>query len=229
MPTSQIAIARPGPAARPASKSVPSIVVLSDRALVRDLIVQFLRQHRFTNVHGRTTWASLNRRGAMKGVGLVLVDLGHRGDDPHDVIHRLSQRWPHAVVVALGSTVALAAQAAEANGWIDVTESASRLATVARTAQRPHGAQVELRDSPQIARRAREWAALTSRQRQVLALLGCGMDNHKLAAILGVSERAVKAHVTALLRAFHADSRTELAVIACLAGLRCPTCERPFA
>jgi DNA-binding NarL/FixJ family response regulator len=53
----------------------------------------------------------------------------------------------------------------------------------------------------------------------VLGLLGCGVENSKIAASLGISERAIKAHVSALLEKFHADNRTELALIACRAGL----------
>jgi len=53
---------------------------------------------------------------------------------------------------------------------------------------------------------------------------GARAEGHERAT----SERAVKAHVTALFDLFKADSRTELAVIACHAGLRSPSGHNPF-
>jgi DNA-binding NarL/FixJ family response regulator len=43
-------------------------------------------------------------------------------------------------------------------------------------------------------------------QREVLALLGCGMNSQQLAISLGISKRAVKAHISALLDKFKADT-----------------------
>ncbi|MBN1210924.1 MAG: response regulator transcription factor [Myxococcaceae bacterium] len=63
---------------------------------------------------------------------------------------------------------------------------------------------------------------MTPRQRDVLGHLSTGSDNLKIAAHLGISERAVKAHVSALLSLFNAENRTELAVLACRAGMRPP-------
>lgn len=65
----------------------------------------------------------------------------------------------------------------------------------------------------------RTWASLTPRQRQVLGLLGCGMENLKIAASLGISERAVKAHISGLLGKFAVGNRTGLALVSCRAGV----------
>src|SRR3712207_7722132 len=48
----------------------------------------------------------------------------------------------------------------------------------------------------------------TPRQRDVLGYLSVGSDNLKIAAHLGISERAVKAHISALLSRFGAENRT---------------------
>jgi DNA-binding CsgD family transcriptional regulator len=50
-------------------------------------------------------------------------------------------------------------------------------------------------------------------------MLATGADNLKIAVLLGVSERAVKAHITRLLEIFHLENRSELAVLAREAGL----------
>ena len=54
-------------------------------------------------------------------------------------------------------------------------------------------------------------------------MLARGGDNLKMAAMLGISERAVKAHITSLFAKLGVENRTELAVLACHAGLHCPS------
>lgn len=54
----------------------------------------------------------------------------------------------------------------------------------------------------------------TARQMEVLALIAQGRQNKHIADELGIAERTVKLHVTALLDAFGASNRTHLLVIA---------------
>lgn len=51
---------------------------------------------------------------------------------------------------------------------------------------------------------------VTPRQREILALLTQGLPNKVIAARLGIAEATVKMHVTALLRAYGVQSRSEL-------------------
>lgn len=132
------------------------------------------------------------------------------------------------MAIAIGTPMQLAAQAAEADGWIELSEPARRMAELASAAARPCRGSFKGRVSSETERLSRTWGTLTPRQRQVLGLLGCGVDNQKLASALGISERAVKAHVSALLEKFKADSRTELALIACHAKLHAPVASFPF-
>ncbi len=62
--------------------------------------------------------------------------------------------------------------------------------------------------------------ALSPREREVLTLVAEGADNLKIAAMLGVSERTVKAHVTAILRKLNVENRTHAALLAWEAGIR---------
>ena len=57
-------------------------------------------------------------------------------------------------------------------------------------------------------------ARLTARQRQVLELIVEGLDNSQIAARLGVSERTVRAHVSAVLERLGVSNRTQAAVAA---------------
>jgi DNA-binding NarL/FixJ family response regulator len=58
--------------------------------------------------------------------------------------------------------------------------------------------------------------ALSEREREVLGHVAAGADNLKIAALLGITERTVKAHVSAVYRKLGADNRVELA----MAGLK---------
>jgi DNA-binding NarL/FixJ family response regulator len=76
------------------------------------------------------------------------------------------------------------------------------------------------RASPELARHFKQWQRITPRQRSVMRLLASGHDNRTIAKTMSVGERAIKAHVSALLSLFGLDNRTELALLAFGAGLR---------
>lgn len=61
---------------------------------------------------------------------------------------------------------------------------------------------------------------LSPREREVLGYLSSGMDNLKIAALLGISERAVKVHVTGLYRKLGCENRIQLALCGIQLGLR---------
>lgn len=54
--------------------------------------------------------------------------------------------------------------------------------------------------------------SLTTRQRQVMELLGEGLSNNDICERLGLNLSTVKAHVSGVLRALGADSRTQAAL-----------------
>jgi DNA-binding NarL/FixJ family response regulator len=60
---------------------------------------------------------------------------------------------------------------------------------------------------------------LTGRQLDVLRLLAEGAPNKVIGRELGLAERTVKAHVTAVLRALKLSSRTQVAIVATRLGL----------
>ncbi len=55
---------------------------------------------------------------------------------------------------------------------------------------------------------------LTDRERQVLGLVASGANNQKIAQLLHITERTVKAHVSSLYRKLGSENRVELAIIA---------------
>ncbi len=55
---------------------------------------------------------------------------------------------------------------------------------------------------------------LTPREREVLDLIAQGYGNQKIAALLAISEKTVKNHVTSILRKLEVNDRTQAAVYA---------------
>jgi DNA-binding NarL/FixJ family response regulator len=62
--------------------------------------------------------------------------------------------------------------------------------------------------------------SLSIREREVLRHLAAGADNLKIAALLGISERTVKAHVSSLYRKLGQENRTQMALYAQQLGLK---------
>lgn len=65
----------------------------------------------------------------------------------------------------------------------------------------------------------RRTAALTPREREVLALLGSGLSNAEIAGRLHVVEGTVKAYVSAILTRLEVKNRVQAAIVAYEAGL----------
>ncbi|MFG2470305.1 response regulator [Streptomyces canus] len=70
-------------------------------------------------------------------------------------------------------------------------------------------------------------AALTAREREVLAFVGSGLSNGQIARRLHVVEGTVKAHVSSILASLGVDNRAAAAVVAHEAGIIPPQPSEP--
>ena len=61
--------------------------------------------------------------------------------------------------------------------------------------------------------------SLTKREKQILKLLGEGKSNKEISAVLDISDKTVKNHITHLLKKIDVDDRTQAAVFAVKNGL----------
>jgi len=69
-------------------------------------------------------------------------------------------------------------------------------------------------------RQADSLAALTTREREVLALIAEGLSNQQIADRLGIGEKTVKTHVSNVLGKLNVSDRTQAAVYAWKSGLK---------
>ena len=202
----------------------PRIAVLSDHELYRDGIVLILRQHGFRRAEGFANSGALLKSARVAPVDLALVDLAHEPENSEELGCLLRAAWPDLTLVAIGTQLQLAARAQDVDGCVELpTDGAARLQAMAEAVARSHKGPIKgpikFATSPEVAQQGLTWASLTPRQRQVFGLLGCGVENSKIADSLCISERAIKAHVSCLLEKFRVNNRTELALIACRAGV----------
>jgi len=68
-------------------------------------------------------------------------------------------------------------------------------------------------------RRPREPSGITDREREVLRLVGLGMSNAEIAAVLYITVGTAKTHVARLLAKLGARDRVQLVITAYQAGL----------
>jgi DNA-binding NarL/FixJ family response regulator len=165
------------------------------------------------------------------GLDLVLLDLNLPGLSGIPALKRWRSRFPAVPVVVLSASddrqTVLAAINAGAAGYIpksssnDVMHHALRLVLAGGKYLPP-----ELVAGPSVSRRTLSKAIdspaaseLTERQRAVLQLIAKGASNKAICRELGLAERTVKAHVTAVLRALKVTSRTQAAIEAVRLGL----------
>jgi DNA-binding NarL/FixJ family response regulator len=116
------------------------------------------------------------------------------------------------------------ALAAGASGYLLKDSDADEVAAAVRAAYRG-----ELQLDPSVARRLmsslragpREdlTAELTSRELEVLRLVGAGKANKEIAAQLSISDRTARTHVSNILRKLGLSSRTQAALWAAREGL----------
>jgi DNA-binding NarL/FixJ family response regulator len=201
----------------------PSIVILSDQNLFREGVVQLLHSQGFQRVSEYRCAAEFLNALGDSPPELVLVDMDHTTEEPFMLLRNLRKRAPSSTVVLIGTAQQTSAANGVADGALEAPEVNAQVlrAVVGLTqmSEQPDGLQ---QSSAEAQLQRQQWSMLTPRQREVLGFLSTGSDNLKIAANLGISERAVKAHVSALLSLFSAENRTELAVLACRAGLRPP-------
>lgn len=140
---------------------------------------------------------------------VCLLDVSMEGMDGIETLRRLRAEFPAARVLMLtsskaGEDMALALQSGAA-GYVLKTIGHADLAAAIRAVHR--GEQVT---APLTSGSEKPAAApLSQRELEVLGLIRQGFGNDEIGRLLGISERTVRAHVTAILAALGAVDRAQ--------------------
>ncbi|MFL5866394.1 MAG: response regulator [Thermoleophilaceae bacterium] len=203
------------------------VVVVDDHAVVRRGLLAFLESEPDLEVIGDAEGgmpaldllARLDSEGRRPNV--VLMDLQMEPLDGIESTRQIRSRYDDVEVVALTSFAeeerVHAALAAGASGYLLKDAGADVVAAAIRAAHRG-----ELRLDPTIARRLMAslqagpsddlTTDLTSRELEVLRLVGAGKANKEIAVQLGISERTARTHVSNILGKLGLSSRTQAAL-----------------
>ncbi len=214
------------------------LLVVEDHALVREGLVQTLRQLD-TSVVEVVDVADFEGANALLVQGhlfdLMLLDLGLPGIDGLTCLKSFRQRYPLMPVVILSayddSRTVNKTMKCEAAGFVSKSYSSERLLEVLREVLAGHVSSPEVSSNKSfvatpISPISEEGDVdpadfgLTERQAEVLGLMVRGKSNRDIAALLGLSEGTVKIHLTAIFKALGVSSRTQAMVVVARRGIR---------
>jgi DNA-binding NarL/FixJ family response regulator len=210
------------------------VLLVDDHAMVRRGMRDFLTLHDDIAVVGEAAdGAEAVERARELRPDIVVMDLMMPNLDGIEATARIKAAHPDLEVIALTSFIeearVVAAIEAGASGFLLKDAEADELAGAIRAA-----AAGEVHLDPAVAgivaRRMRDGgragagavdgvAALTAREREVLARVARGLPNRQIAAELGITERTARTHVSNILAKLGLASRTQAALLAVQHGL----------
>jgi len=197
------------------------VLVVDDHPVVRQGLRTFLdTQDDLTVVGEAADAASCVSAASTLAPDVILLDLRMPGGDGVRALHDLRAAGVPARVLVVTSytepTAVLPAVRAGAAGYVYKDVDPSALAAAIRAV---HAGHVLLH--PEVARLLADAPAapppvvrLTGREREVLSELTQGRSNREIARQLGMAEKTVKTHVSAILAKLGVQDRTQAALYA---------------
>jgi DNA-binding NarL/FixJ family response regulator len=211
------------------------LIVVEDHALVREGLVQILRQIdesvEISAVADCVEAHSLLEREA--GFDLMLLDLGLPGLDGLSGLRGFREQYPAMPVVILSAhddanTISKATKLGAA-AFVPKTYSSDRLLSVLREVLAGRevpsdplgtGSFALARHKPVAANTKPSDFGLSKRQAEVLGLMARGKSNRDIGALLGLTEGTVKIHLTSIFKVLGVSSRTQAMVVVARRGIR---------
>lgn len=213
------------------SATMIRVVVVDDEALVRSGFTMILQAADDIRVVATATGADAEREIALARPDVVLLDIRMPEVDGLTVLDRVLAGGSPPVVAMLTTfdtdEYIEAALAAGASGFLlkdtdpDQLVQSVRALAAGAVVLSPGAARPMIGGRLSSDRRAaeREIAALTDRERDVLALVSEGLSNAEIGRELYLSPSTVKDHVSTVLGKLGVASRVRAALVAQLAGL----------
>lgn len=161
--------------------------------------------------------------GERADLDIVLVDYHLGQHNGIEGLRRFGQQFPLIARVLISGdetpTLLAAARAAGASGFIGKSQTLEHMLAALRTVAQGGLAfgSIPRNELPVV--NAESAPLPTLRQLEVLTLVAHGQPNKRIASALGIAERTVKLHITALLVLLGARNRTHLLVLARERGL----------
>ena len=206
------------------------VLLVDDHAVVREGLRTFLELQEGIEVAGEASDGAEGVAAARRlQPDVVLMDLVMPRLDGVGAMRELRRSVPDARVIVLTSFTdeekLLPALQAGAAGYLLKNAEPAEIARAVRAADAGEALldpAVAARLLASIAepRDAGSREALTPREREVLALIGRGYANKRIALELGIAEKTVKTHVGHVLAKLGVADRTQAALHAARAGLR---------
>lgn len=213
------------------------LLVIEDHALVREGLVQTLRQ--LADEVEISAVADYDGAIALLENGdrfdLILLDLGLPGIDGLSCLKAFRKRYPAMPVVILSAfddaqTVSKAMKTGAAS-FVPKTYSSERLLVILRevlagevfTPDPAPAGSVAI--SPSVRGAGHAGAdpsdfGLSERLAEVLGLMASGKSNRDIAKLLGLTEGTVKVHMTRIFKALRVTSRTQAMVVVNRRGIK---------
>jgi DNA-binding NarL/FixJ family response regulator len=207
------------------------ILVVDDHLILREGLAALLRQSWQDAVilQGRDADAGLRAAEENPDLDVVFLDLNMPGMNGMTGIQHFVQRFPRLPLIILSSSENPAevrrALALGAVGYVPKSASPQTLISALRLVLAGDiYLPPLLLDAPPLPGRrpADESGGLTDRQVEVLVALCNGLSNKEIGRKLDLSEKTVKAHITAIFRALNVVNRTQAANAARVRGLVTP-------
>lgn len=206
-----------------------SIVIADDHELIREGVKKILRGAAGLRVAAEAAdLAGTLALVARHSPDLVVLDISLPGHDGLEGLIELRRHFPEQRVIMLSmygeEQYGLAALKAGAVGYVTKTMAAEELVKAIRQVMEG-GAYIGPRLAEQMARQAREPAAappherLTEREREILVLIGAGLQVKQVAAELGISASSVNTYRNRIFQKMQLASNAALIRYAVQHGL----------
>ncbi|MEN3266340.1 response regulator transcription factor, partial [Pseudonocardia sp.] len=195
------------------------VLIVDDHAIVRTGLYQLLTTtDDLEPVGGATDGEQAVAMAAELHPDVVLMDLSMPDTDGIAATQRIVEENPRTHVLVLTSfsdpSRILAAMDAGAEGYL-LKESATEAILAGIRQLVVGGSPLDPKAARELLtsrRRPPKEIKLTTREQEVLQMLGAGLSNKAIARRLGIAVRTVKAHVTSIFQSLGVTDRTQAAL-----------------